>query len=54
VGVGIMVEGLIWSEGARDGWSTTRWQAPAAVRSLVRLSGAIGEGKGCAVFVMER
>jgi hypothetical protein len=49
-----MVEGLIWSEGARDGWSTARWRAPEAMRSPVRLPGAIGEGKGCAVFVMER
>jgi hypothetical protein len=49
-----MVEGLIWSEGARDGRSTVRWRAPSAVRSPVRLPGAIGEGEGCAVFVMER
>jgi hypothetical protein len=49
-----MVEGLIWLEGARDGRSTVRWRALATVRSLVRLSGAIGEGKGCVVFVMER
>jgi hypothetical protein len=49
-----MVDGLIWLEGARDGRSTARWRAPAAVRSSVRLSGAIGEGKGCVVFVRER
>jgi hypothetical protein len=49
-----MVDGLIWSEGARDGRSTARWRALAAVRSLVRLPGAIGEGKGCVVFVRER
>jgi hypothetical protein len=49
-----MVEGLIWLEGARDGRSTVRWRAPAAVRSPVRLSGTISEGKGCAVIVMER
>jgi hypothetical protein len=49
-----MVEGLIWSEGAWDGRSTARWQAPAVMGSPVRLLGAIGEGKGCAVFVMER
>jgi hypothetical protein len=49
-----MVEGLIWSKGAQDGRSKARWRAPATVRSLVRLSGAIGGGKGCAVFVMER
>jgi hypothetical protein len=45
-----MEVGLIWLEGARDGRSTTRWQALATVR----LPGAIGEGKGCAVIVMER
>jgi hypothetical protein len=49
-----MVEGLIWSEGARDGRSTARWRALATVRSPVKRSGAIGEWKGCAVFVMER
>jgi hypothetical protein len=48
-----MVEGLIWPKGARDGWSTARWRALATVRSLARLSGAIGEGKGCVVFVRE-
>jgi hypothetical protein len=41
-----MVEGLIWSEGARDSQSMARWQAPVAVKSPVRLPGAIGEGKG--------
>jgi hypothetical protein len=49
-----MVEGLIWLEGSRDDRSTMRWRAPATVGSLVRLSGAIGEGKGCVMFVMER
>jgi hypothetical protein len=49
-----MVEGLIWPKGARDGRSTARWRAPAAVGSPARLSGAIGEGKGCVVLVRER
>jgi hypothetical protein len=41
-----MVEGLIWSEGARDGRSTARWQALVTVKSPARLLGTIGEG-GC-------
>jgi hypothetical protein len=49
-----MVDGLIWSEGARDGRSMARWWSSAAVRSSVRLPGAIGEGEGCVVFVTER
>jgi hypothetical protein len=49
-----MVEGLIWPKGARDGRSTARWRASAAVGSPARLSGAIDEGKGCVVFVRER
>jgi hypothetical protein len=39
-----MVEGLIWSEGARDGRSTARWRAIATVKSSARLLGTIGEG----------
>jgi hypothetical protein len=53
-GYGITMEGLISSEGARDGRFTVRCRALATVRSPVRLPGAIGEGKGCAVIVMER
>jgi hypothetical protein len=49
-----MVVGPIWPEGAWDGRSTARWWAPAAVGSPARLSGAIGEGDGCVVLVMER
>jgi hypothetical protein len=41
-----MVEGSIWSEDARDGQSTARWRAPTVVRSPVRPTGVIGEGKG--------
>jgi hypothetical protein len=48
-----MVEGLIWPKGAWDGRSTARWRASAVVGSLVRLPDAIGEGKGCVVFVRE-
>jgi hypothetical protein len=48
-----MVVGSIWPVDTRDGWSTARWQAPAAVRSPVRLLGVIGEGEGCAVFVVK-
>jgi hypothetical protein len=40
-----MVEGLIWPEGAWGGRSTGRWRALAAVRSLARPTGVIGEGK---------
>jgi hypothetical protein len=32
--------------------SVVRWWAPAAVRSLVRPTGVIGEGGGSAVFVV--
>jgi hypothetical protein len=42
-----MVAGSIWSESARDGRSTVRWQAPAVVRSPVGLPGAIGEEEVC-------
>jgi hypothetical protein len=49
-----MEVGLIWSEGARDSRSTARWRALVTVRSPVRLPGTIGEGKGCAVIMMER
>jgi hypothetical protein len=52
-GSGIMVEGLIWPKGARDGRSTARWRASMAVRSPVRLPDAIGGGEGCVVFVRE-
>jgi hypothetical protein len=38
-----MVAGSICSESVRDGRSSTRWRAPAAVRSPVVLPGAIGE-----------
>jgi hypothetical protein len=48
-----MVEGSIWLEGARDGRSTARWRAPAAVRSSARPAGVIGEGKRCVVLVMK-
>jgi hypothetical protein len=48
-----MVEGSIWSVGAWNGRSAVRWRAPAAVRSPARPMGVIGEGKGCAVFVVK-
>jgi hypothetical protein len=38
------VEGLIWSEGARDGRSTARWRALVTVKSPARLLGTIGKG----------
>jgi hypothetical protein len=38
------VEGLIWSEGARDGRSMVRWWALVMVKSPARLLGTIGEG----------
>jgi hypothetical protein len=40
-----MVAGSIWAKSARDGRSTARWRAPAAVRLPVGLPGAIGEGE---------
>jgi hypothetical protein len=45
--------GSIWLVGARDGRSTVRWQAPAAVRSPVMPWGAIGEEGWCTVFVVK-
>jgi hypothetical protein len=48
-----MVEGSIWPEGVRDGRSTARWRAPAAVRSPARPTGVIGEGKRCVVLVVK-
>jgi hypothetical protein len=48
-----MVEGSIWPMGAWTGRSVVRWRAPAAVRSPARPMGVIGEGKGCAVFVVK-
>jgi hypothetical protein len=53
VGVGVMVEGPIWAMGAWNSRSTVRWRAPAAVRSLTRPTCVIGEGEGCAVFVVK-
>jgi hypothetical protein len=45
--------GPIWPVDAWGGRSTARWRAPTAVGSPARLPGAIGEGKGCVVFVRE-
>ena len=45
--------GPIWPEGAWGGRSTARWQVLVAVRSPARLTGAIGGGDGCIVFVRE-
>ena len=47
------MEGSIWPVGAKNGRSAVRWRVPAAVRSPVMPTGVIGEGKGCAVYVME-
>jgi hypothetical protein len=45
-----------WGQFGRraDGRSTTRWRAPAAVGSPVRLSGVIGKGDGCVVLARAR
>jgi hypothetical protein len=51
--VGVTEAGPIWPVDARGGRSTARWRASAAVGSPARLPGAIGEGKGCVVFVRE-
>jgi hypothetical protein len=45
--------GPIWPVDAQGGQSTARWRASMAVGSPARLPGAIGEGKGCVVFVRE-
>jgi hypothetical protein len=37
--------GSIWPVDARGGWSMARWRVPAAVKSLARLLGTIGEGE---------
>jgi hypothetical protein len=48
-----MEVGPIWLVDARGGRSTVRWRASTMVGSPARLPGAIGEGKGCVVFVRE-
>ena len=48
-----LVVGSIWSVGAWNGRSAVRWRALVAVRSPARPMGVIGEGKGCAVFVVK-
>jgi hypothetical protein len=50
---GVTEVGSIWSVGAWNSRSAVRWRAPAAVMSPARPLGVIGEGEGCAVFVVK-
>jgi hypothetical protein len=45
--------GPIWPVGAWNSRSAVRWRVPASVRSSARPTCVIGEGGGCAMFVVK-
>jgi hypothetical protein len=50
-GLGITVVGSIWPEGAWDGHSMARWQAPAVGEIAGEAAGCNRKGGGCVVLV---